>query len=114
MKSYYKLIDDIIGNIIRKNEKAKIFIISDHGFGELNKFININTWLLNNGYIKIKNDFINRIKYILYRLNITPENIYKLTSRFKILNIRNKYDKNKTYKLLSSLFLSFYGCARPH
>lgn len=105
--SYYSIIDQIINDLMKYIDNGIIIIMSDHGFGELNKFININTWLLKNNYIKIKNNILSYIKYLLYKIGFTPENVYNWISSMKILNIRNKLGKSKVHGLLSHFFLSF-------
>src|SRR6056297_3795597 len=70
----YQAIDKAIGEL--KNlidEDDIIMIMSDHGFGELKYNFHIDTWLLNNNYIKLKNNFFTQFKKIFFRMGITKE-----------------------------------------
>jgi predicted AlkP superfamily phosphohydrolase/phosphomutase len=43
-------------------------LMSDHGFGPLNRYINFNTWLLKEGYIKIKRSFWSQLRHLAFKL----------------------------------------------
>lgn len=47
--------DGLIGKMMEKvDDKTALFVISDHGFKQFKRGINLNTWLLQNGYIQLK------------------------------------------------------------
>ena len=72
--SFYQELDKQVGEIHeRYNSSASIFVISDHGFCTINKTIDLNVWLLEEGYIKLKKDFSTRLKYFLWKRGITYE-----------------------------------------
>jgi predicted AlkP superfamily phosphohydrolase/phosphomutase len=52
----YKKMDELVGKTMAKLRKGDAFIIlSDHGFASFRRCINLNTWLLNEGYLVLKN-----------------------------------------------------------
>jgi predicted AlkP superfamily phosphohydrolase/phosphomutase len=52
IKDTYKKMDQILGNVIKRiDDTSTLIILSDHGFGPLRKFFNLNTWLKRNGFI---------------------------------------------------------------
>lgn len=52
---YYKKIDNIIGSILKRIDKDTTFIIlSDHGFNSFRRSVHLNRWLLENGYLFLK------------------------------------------------------------
>jgi predicted AlkP superfamily phosphohydrolase/phosphomutase len=52
VESYYRLIDEAIGEIIESaGENTTIFVMSDHGFGPLKKEFYINAWLRQEGLL---------------------------------------------------------------
>ncbi|MFO7814971.1 MAG: alkaline phosphatase family protein [Halanaerobiales bacterium] len=72
----YEAIDWAIGELKEfLDEEDTLFVMSDHGFGELKYNFHIDTWLLNEGYIKLKKNFITQFKKILFRLGITKESL---------------------------------------
>lgn len=70
----YKAIDNAIGELKEfLDEDDTLLVMSDHGFGELKYNFHIDTWLLNEGYIKLKNNFITQFKRLFFKLGITKE-----------------------------------------
>jgi predicted AlkP superfamily phosphohydrolase/phosphomutase len=52
----YRRMDDIVGKAMdRVPEDATFLVLSDHGFNSFRRGVNINTWLVRNGYMKLKN-----------------------------------------------------------
>ena len=41
-----------------------VFVISDHGFCTINKTIDLNVWLLREGYIQLKKEFFHQIEIL--------------------------------------------------
>ena len=54
---FYTQIDQVLGEVLAKvDDRTTLLVISDHGFAPYYRSFNLNTWLLNNGYIKFKPD----------------------------------------------------------
>jgi predicted AlkP superfamily phosphohydrolase/phosphomutase len=52
---FYHQMDDVLGEIMsRLDSKTTLLVLSDHGFAPYYRSFNLNTWLLQNGYIKMK------------------------------------------------------------
>ena len=52
---YYQKIDQLIGEILNNiSEDLNVFVVSDHGFGELKKYVYINKWLHDLGLLSYK------------------------------------------------------------
>jgi len=59
---YYRLIDDHLGFYLKNlPEDGNLFIVSDHGMGRQNSAIDLNTWLLNNGFLFLKKETQKRL-----------------------------------------------------
>jgi predicted AlkP superfamily phosphohydrolase/phosphomutase len=57
LEEFYEQIDQVIGEILPKlDENTTLLVLSDHGFAPYHRSFNLNTWLLNNGYIVRKPD----------------------------------------------------------
>lgn len=54
--------------------ECKTLVISDHGLAHSKHYFMIDTWLLRNGYISLKRSIGTRIRYLLFRIGITPQN----------------------------------------
>lgn len=120
---YYEKMDELISKIIENIEKDKtnIFIISDHGFGELKKIVHINKWLHDLGLLayrrvdisstrefkikSLKGERISWAKYgiLLSKLGITQENIVQVFGKFTVLRAIYRFLPKKVKKLFHEL-----------
>ena len=76
---YYHLVDERLGRLTAKlGDDGVAFVISDHGFGPTHYLIDQNSWLLREGFIKLKPGFRVRAKKALWNLGFTPYNIMRL------------------------------------
>lgn len=75
----YQAVDRAIGSL-RENLSADdtLFIMSDHGFGPLRYNFHIDTWLLKEGYLKLKNNLTTWLKKLGFMMGITKESLYPL------------------------------------
>jgi predicted AlkP superfamily phosphohydrolase/phosphomutase len=52
---FYQQLDQVLGEVLPTIDKdTTLLVLSDHGFAPYYRSFNLNTWLLNNGYIKLK------------------------------------------------------------
>ena len=53
----YKKMDDIVGEVMKRfvDNRTIVIVLSDHGFHSFRKSVNINTWLIQNGFMYLKN-----------------------------------------------------------
>jgi predicted AlkP superfamily phosphohydrolase/phosphomutase len=57
IEDFYQQMDQVLGEVLPKvDDHTTLLVLSDHGFGPYYRSFNLNTWLLNNGYIKMKAD----------------------------------------------------------
>ena len=55
LEEFYQQIDQVLGEVMpRVDEHTTLLVLSDHGFAPYHRSFNLNTWLLNNGYITLK------------------------------------------------------------
>jgi predicted AlkP superfamily phosphohydrolase/phosphomutase len=89
---------------------AALMLISDHGFGPIEQYVNFNVWLLEHDYISIEDSFYVKQKHWFYRQGATPEWIYGVMSRLGLGNHRVSRFRGKQESLMDrlgeSLFLS--------
>jgi hypothetical protein len=57
IKKLYIEMDNILGDVYKafntRDENFRLIIMSDHGFAPFYRCVNLNTWLLNNGYVSL-------------------------------------------------------------
>ncbi len=57
LQDFYQQMDQVLGEVLPKlDEHTTLLVLSDHGFAPYRRSFNLNTWLLNNGYIALKSD----------------------------------------------------------
>jgi predicted AlkP superfamily phosphohydrolase/phosphomutase len=56
LELFYEQMDQVLGEVLPKvDANTTLLVLSDHGFAPYRHSFNLNTWLLNNGYITLKN-----------------------------------------------------------
>jgi predicted AlkP superfamily phosphohydrolase/phosphomutase len=56
IEDLYQRMDGLVGKAMKHvDEHTVFFVLSDHGFCSFRRGINLNTWLLENGYLALKN-----------------------------------------------------------
>ena len=104
---FFVRLDQLISQILAKiDENTSVIIMSDHGFGPLHNAFNLNTWLLQEGFIRLKGDLFTKLKHLMFKMGITPSFLYKVAMRMGIANVSRRVDVGKKTALLSKLFLS--------
>ena len=75
----FKAVDKEIGKMMEISpEKSSFMVVSDHGFGPVDKIFNVNNWLKKEGYLKLKNNPRARVKRALSRLGINQHRLKPL------------------------------------
>lgn len=108
----FKEVDREIGNLLDMAPDDSVFmILSDHGFGPVEKTFNINTWLESEGYLNLNRNPGTRIKRRLAKLGFTEQNtqpigeiIYPFAKKLGIVD--NPITGLSTNDALNFLFLS--------
>lgn len=55
IREFYEQMDQVLGEVLPKvDEHTTLLVLSDHGFAPYYRSFNLNTWLLNNGHIAMK------------------------------------------------------------
>jgi len=68
---FYKAVDAAIGRLLEAlDDDTAILVMSDHGFGPVYKFVNFNTWLLQQGLLRLKRSPMTWLRYLLFRWGI--------------------------------------------
>lgn len=109
VKNAYKQVDRLIGEIVDKlEEKANVFIMSDHGFGPMEGMIYLNTWLFKNGYLKIRKSVFSQIKKYMFLMGWNAQSIWKFLDKVGLGWLPGMVGKNKRKEeaLINKLFLS--------
>lgn len=110
IQDVYRQADGILGRLLQAagNETCTM-VVSDHGFGPLNYYMHLNTWLLRKGYLKFKRTPFVLLKYLAFRLGITPIGALELLRALrlggKVQQVANHH-KDWLNAMISGLFLA--------
>ncbi len=50
----YRMVDDMVGWVRAREKNATLIVMSDHGFSAFNRAVNLNTWLLSEGFLRLR------------------------------------------------------------
>ena len=108
---FWKRLDQGVGAIeAALPPDTSMILMSDHGFGPIEWYVNFNVWLLEQGYIALQDTLYVKQKHWFWKRGATPEWFYGLMARFGMA--RNRVDrfrgKQMTWvdRLADSSFLS--------
>ena len=108
---FWKKLDDGVGEIADAlPPDSALLLMSDHGFGPIEWYVNFNVWLLEQGYIGLQDSFYVRQKHWFYKKGVTPEWFYGLMAKFggarnRVSRFRGK-QMSPIDRLAESAFLS--------
>jgi predicted AlkP superfamily phosphohydrolase/phosphomutase len=105
---YFQHVDRALDRIVASlDDDTTLVLMSDHGFGPFHKFIHLNNWLRQQGWLQIKRTSRARIKSGLFDLGLTPMRIYNLLMRLGLGALKRKVVRGRGQGFLRKLFLSF-------
>ena len=84
-KDFYRRVDNFLGQVMERLADETMMIMSDHGFTPLHRQVYLNRWLINNGYLKLKENArsIEEIEPGSKAFALDPGRIY--------INVKGKY-----------------------
>ena len=89
---FWKRLDRGVGEIEADlPPDTALLLMSDHGFGPIEWYVNFNVWLLDQGFIGLDDSFYVRQKHWFWKKGATPEWFYGLMSKFGMA--RNRVDR---------------------
>jgi hypothetical protein len=89
IESWYIRLDKLIGRVLEKashKKNLRVLVMSDHGFGNFDYKVHLNKWLIDSGYMKMKNPASTDLKDV----NWTQTQAYALGLNSLYLNIANR------------------------
>jgi predicted AlkP superfamily phosphohydrolase/phosphomutase len=91
LENFYQQMDQVLGEILPKlDQHTTLIVLSDHGFAPYRRSFNLNTWLLNNGYIILKNTAISDDSQPFANVDWSKTRAYGLGLNGLYLNLRGR------------------------
>ena len=91
IEDFYEQMDQVLGEVLsRLDDHTTLLVLSDHGFAPYYRSFNLNTWLLDNGYIKLKSDASRNASEPLAEVDWTQTRAYGLGLNGLYINLRGR------------------------
>jgi predicted AlkP superfamily phosphohydrolase/phosphomutase len=91
LEEFYEQMDQVLGEVLpRLDEHTTLLVLSDHGFAPYRRSFNLNTWLLNNGYITLRQGTNLNAYEPLANVDWTKSYAYGLGLNGLYLNLRGR------------------------
>ncbi|MBN3038347.1 MAG: alkaline phosphatase family protein [Candidatus Omnitrophica bacterium] len=105
--NFFTKLDQYISQLVSNlKSDTTLVIMSDHGFGRITNFLHLNTWLLKEGFLALKKNPLTGLKYLLFKIGITPSLFYRLAMKVNLAWLSRNVDLSKKTSLLKKFFLS--------
>jgi len=89
LAGYFKHLDEKISGLLSLvGDKTNILVLSDHGMGRFKKFLYVNKWLADNGYLKINKASANYVKHSLFRKAVQVLSTFLVKLHFDVEKIK--------------------------
>jgi predicted AlkP superfamily phosphohydrolase/phosphomutase len=108
IRDYYQYVDAYLSKVIETlDNDTTLVLMSDHGFGPFHKFIHVNNWLIQEGFMRLRPGLGPNLKKRLFDLGLAPMNVYDKLMRLGFGALKRKVVRGQGQGLLKTLFLSF-------
>jgi predicted AlkP superfamily phosphohydrolase/phosphomutase len=108
IRDYYTYLDGKLARYVDElPDDTTLVVMSDHGFGPFHKFIHVNNWLLQEGYMATNRGALTGLKKSMFRHGFSPMNVYDTMMRFGLGALKREVVRGQGQGLLKTLFLSF-------
>jgi predicted AlkP superfamily phosphohydrolase/phosphomutase len=108
IRDYYAYLDGKLAPYVDSlPDDTTLIVMSDHGFGPFHKFIHVNNWLLQEGFMATNRGPVTGLKRTMFRQGFSPMNVYDTLMRFGLGALKREVVRGQGQGLLKTLFLSF-------
>jgi predicted AlkP superfamily phosphohydrolase/phosphomutase len=81
----FQKLDTFLGELLQELDTDwTLIVMSDHGFGPIDRIMYVNNWLAQQGYIQFKEDVRSRLRLLMHRTGIGIHSIYSLTKKLSL------------------------------
>jgi predicted AlkP superfamily phosphohydrolase/phosphomutase len=107
VQEYFQAVDRTLARLLEAvDDDTYVTLMSDHGMGPIYRFVYLNNWLLEEGYLRLRSDLATGLKRAAFRLGFTPINVYDGLVKLGLARLRTRVDFRPRERLLARFFLS--------
>lgn len=108
VESYFRKLDDSVGQLVEAaGEETLTIILSDHGMGPAHRFIVLNNWLMQAGFLNLKHTSRTAAREWLFNHSFNLRNVHKTVWKLGLARHAEYTLGYFAEHLISQLFLSF-------
>jgi len=105
--NFYRKIDRFLGECMEMlDDRTTICVMSDHGFGPLNRYILVNNFLRDTGMLHLKGNFITELKQFVLNSGVGLDKMYNLARKAGLTKVLSAFRGGSKEKMLNQLTLS--------
>ena len=94
VEEYWEELDGVLGRLLEHfGEETTVFVVSDHGFGTLERTFFVNEWLRTRGFLRVRRQITKRA---LVRVDRAVEGLYRFLGERKLISVIGNF----LYKVL--------------
>jgi predicted AlkP superfamily phosphohydrolase/phosphomutase len=106
--NFYKEVDGFLGEILEVlPDDTTVCIMSDHGFGPMDRYFLVNNFLIETGMLKLNTNFSTSLKRVAFDRGVSLERLYRLARKLGISRAAKAFRGGAREKMLSRLTPSF-------
>jgi predicted AlkP superfamily phosphohydrolase/phosphomutase len=107
IRDYFRRVDERLPELLQRlPPDTYVLVMSDHGFGPLKRYINFNTWLLKEGFLKIKRTLRSQLRYLAFRLGYHYRTAWAIGSRVGLVRLVIRMGRGSQEQAQRKVFLS--------
>jgi predicted AlkP superfamily phosphohydrolase/phosphomutase len=105
---FFRRLDRDLGRLVSQlDEDVVLVLMSDHGMGRVTKFLNVNSWLMKEGYLHLKGDPLTRVRHGLFRAGFNYYTLGRLVLEAGWGRRAVQLGRGRRQELQEQVFLSF-------
>ena len=103
----YQRADEAMDKLLSQvDDETTVFVMSDHGFGPLDRVLNLNILFLQKGLLYLKRDPLSWVRAFLFRRGLTPSRVYRWLTQLHLQSVTSRVSIS-TRNAVINKFLSF-------
>ncbi|MFC4438916.1 MULTISPECIES: alkaline phosphatase family protein [Natrialbaceae] len=99
LRTIYERIDDLLADLLERDDAEAIVLMSDHGFVEIDEIFLVNQWLLERGDLAIEDS---ETRDLLATVGLTEERLKRLVDRAGLVNLAQSLVPESVQRLFPS------------
>lgn len=104
---FHKAVDAKVGELVaRLDDDVSVLVMSDHGFGPIDQFVNLNPWLLQQGLLRLKPTLGASLRRLTHRIGFNYSMMGRLVLRLGLGQQAKELGRERREMMQRRYFLS--------